>query len=366
MREMRSGAATLDTVDALTRPLLPHETARAFTTRRVPESELACVISGDLTPCAGDLVLARVDRLGHHTRIQLPSARRKRLFLGDAVILCYGNRYAPRQFEATVPRTLEPCHLVAAGGIAAKALSWNEKLGRGPTEVTPLGLVADRQRRRINVADWAIASEGAIDPDGPLTIAITGTAMHAGKTTSAAFLAHGLVRAGLRVGFAKITGTGAGGDTGFLEDAGAHEVLDFTDAGHASTYLLGSSAVNEIVTRLVTKLQRAQMDMILVELADGLFQEETSALLQSDFFRSVVDGVIFCAGDSMGAAAGCDWLRRHEHAVLAISGLLTISPLHTRVALMATGMPVLSKTELCDPVSAAKLASEARARRNMP
>lgn len=347
----------------LSRRLLPEEKLRAYTARRVPRSEMVSIVTGDLTPRAGDLVLVRVDGIGHHTRIQLPTTRRKSLFLGDSLVLCYGNRYAPRQFEAIVPRALEPCHLVAAGGIAAKALSWNQKLLRGPTEVTPLGLVTDRLGRRLNVADWGIERRGAIGPKGPVAIAVTGTAMHAGKTTAAAFLAHGLVKAGLRVGFAKVTGTGAGGDTSLVLDAGAHRVLDFTDAGYASTYLAGTAAVNEIVSCLVAELQHAEMDVILLELGDGLFQEETSNLLQTDFFRSIVDGVIFCSADAMGAAAGCDWLQRHDHFVIAVAGVLTTAPLHAREALIATGMPVLSRTELCDPATAAKLASEALARR---
>ena len=45
----------------------------------------------------------------------------------------------------------------------------------------------------------------------------------------------GLTGAGYRVGAAKVTGTGAGGDLWLMRDHGAYEALDFTDAGMATT-----------------------------------------------------------------------------------------------------------------------------------
>ena len=141
------------------------EVCRAYTTRRIPSAEFAQILRGDhIRPAAGDLVLVRIDEIGQHGRIQLPTTRRRNLFISDEVIVCYANRYAPRQFEAVVPKTLEPCHLVAAGGVAGKALCWHERLWRGPTEVTPVGLVADASGRRLNVADWGLPSETEIDP----------------------------------------------------------------------------------------------------------------------------------------------------------------------------------------------------------
>ena len=338
---------------------------RAFTTRRVPRSEISQLIRGPLTPKAGDLVLARADAFGQHTRIQLPTGRRRSLFLGDHVILCYGNRYAPRQFEAVVPKSLEPCHLVAAGGMAGKALSWHDKLHRGPTEITPIGLVADARGKRLNVRDWALLADDVVDFEGPPVIAVAGTAMNAGKTTTAAFLGHGLIRAGLKVGFAKLTGTGAGGDPWLLHDAGVSPVLDFTDAGYASTYMVPPAEIERILTTLVSRIQQAGVHAILLELADGLFQQETSRLLCSPLFRRLTDAILFSAGDAMGAAAGVDWLRRQRLPVAAVSGVLTTSPLQMREAVTATNLPVLGKAELSDPVTAAKFVENARALREI-
>ena len=135
----------------------------AYTPRRVPVGQMATLLSGDLKPRAGDLVLARVTRTRQHGRLELASGRRASLYEGDDIIVCYGNRYAPDQFEALVPANLGPCHLVAAGGIAARMLCKHSKI-KAPTEITPVGLIGDHRGRRLNLADWTVARKGDRHP----------------------------------------------------------------------------------------------------------------------------------------------------------------------------------------------------------
>ncbi|MEN8107706.1 MAG: DUF1611 domain-containing protein [Pseudomonadota bacterium] len=319
----------------------------AYTTRRIPLSETGYLISGEVTPAPGDVVLARVNRLGSHSRIELGNGRRAPLFPGDEIVLCYGHRYAPDQFEGEVPDSLEPCHMVAAGGIAACAISKHAGK-KAATRITPLGLLGNVHGRPVNLADRALEPMG---PNGslPMTIAAVGTSMNAGKTTTAAYLIRGLANAGLKVGAAKLTGTGAGGDVWLMMDAGAELVLDFTDAGFASTHRVPLGELEGIVTTLTAHLQRAGVDVIVLEVADGLFQEETSALLCSPAFRQSVNGVIFAAADSMGAATGVNWLYDHDLPVVAISGKLTAAPLAVRETQGATGLPVMGLDQLSDP-----------------
>lgn len=327
-------------------PLTPDRLAGArvaYSARRVAREAMAALLRGPIKPRAGDLVLARVDRLGQHQRIELPHGRRAQLYEGDEIIVCYGNRYAPDQFEAIVPDRLEECHLVAGGGIAARMLSRHSGMKR-PTTITPLGLVGGADGHRINLADWGL-SKPAAAASRPYTIAVAGTAMNAGKTTTAANLIKGLVNANLKVGAAKVTGTGAGGDRWTLVDAGANPALDFTDAGYASTYRVPPSQVESIMALLCGHLAAEKVEFIVLEIADGLFQEETAHLLASPTFAKLVDGIVFAAGDAMGALAGVEWLRRRHLPVLAVSGLLTASPLASREA-AATGLPVISQPEL--------------------
>jgi len=334
----------------------------SYAARRVPDAA-RCQLQRDCAPRAGDLVLARVEMLGHHTRLHLPDGRRRQLFAGDEVVLVYADRYAPSQFEAVVPSRLDPCHLVAAGGIAARVVEQHARIRRGPTLVRPLGLVtSEPDGPPLNVAAWALPQPPPARAGAIPTFAAVGTSMDAGKTTAAAFLARGLSRLGLRVGYAKVTGTGAAGDPWLLRDAGADPVLDFTDAGYASTYRVPAPAVEAVFRELVGHLQHSGVDVALVEVADGLFQGETRDLLSGPRFGELVDGVLLAARDALGAAAGADWLAARGHRPLALAGAIEVAPLQRREAEEATGLPAYRRADLADPVTAEKLLEALRDR----
>jgi hypothetical protein len=336
--------------------------AWAFTTRRVPPGALSRIITPSEKPVPGDLVLARVDGLGQHRELQLASGRKKTLFEGDEIVVAYGNRYAPNQFEAVVPDTIGPCQLVAGGGVAAKALSWHSRI-KGPTHITPIGLLADSTGARANLRDYAVHSVTRMTVPEATIVAVVGTSMDSGKTQTAAFVVRGLTRAGIRAGFAKVTGTGAGGDTWLLRDAGADPVLDFTDAGHVSTYLLPEAEVERTFVTLVAHLAASGVDAIVLEVADGVFQRETAALLRSPVFHELVGGVLFAAQDSMGAAAGASWLRGESVPVVGLSGVLTAAPLQREEAAGATGLPLYSREELSQPAIAMAILGAADGKR---
>jgi hypothetical protein len=319
----------------------------AFTTRRVSRAVMATLISGGARPRMGDLVLARVDRLRHHQRIELPTGRKSQMHVGDEIIVVYANRYAPDQFEAYVPSTLGPTNLVASGGIAADAISRSDAVSSA-TEITPIGLVGNARGIPLNVADFALRPVRT-DRPRPRTIAVVGTSMNSGKTTTNRFLVNGLSRAGLAPGATKVTGTGSGGDYWIMVDAGARKVLDFTDVGLASTYLVPIATLERKLLELVDQLTAAECGVILIEVADGLYERETARLIESEAFRSSVDGVIFAAGEAMGAVAGVEHLRRLGLPVIGVSGRLTTSPLAVRETAAACGLPVFGSDVLLDP-----------------
>ncbi len=326
----------------------------AFTTRRVKFQDKLTLLNGSICPQPGDLTLAQVIKIGHHSRIELRDGRRSRLFKGDRVCVCYGNRYAPDQFEAVVPERLEISHLAAAGGIIARILSRHQKMKK-PTVLKPLGILGDERGRAINLADFAMPHISLSTPK-PLTIGVMGTAMNAGKTTTAAYLIHGLVKAGLKVGAAKLTGTGAGGDIWFMKDAGADPVFDFIDAGFASTYKITLNELQQIIDILLAQLTLAGAEAIVLEFSDGLYQDEITDMLCTSAFNhkmcaplisNIIDGLIFAAHDAMGAHAGIELLTGKGLPVLALSGVLTQSPLAIREAQEVTGLPVMDAQTLC-------------------
>ena len=316
---------------------------RAFTTRRVPAGDMMTLLRGDLAPQTGDLVLAAVQEIGKHRKIEKPTGRRALMMPGDEIIVSYGNRYAPDQFEALVPDDLSVCDLVAGGGIASNEVCRHDRMIE-PTRIAPIGLIGDGQGQRLNLSRYAIRPTRGGKPITPILVA--GTAMNSGKTFSAASLVRGLTSSGYRVAGIKSTGTGSGGDLWQMKDMGADLVLDFTDAGFASTYKIPAEKIEAGVLDLIDHAANADCQFAVVEIADGLQHEETATLLRSERLRQRSAGLLFAAYDSMGARAGVEALLLAHHKVLAVSGQLTRSPLAIREAMAALDCPIYTPLEL--------------------
>ncbi|MDQ4086516.1 MAG: hypothetical protein M3177_00650 [Pseudomonadota bacterium] len=329
------------------------EAKAAFTVRRVPIERMETLVSGAVRPRTGDLVLARVDRILSQSRLELTSGRKAALHAGDEIIIAYGDRYATDQLEARIPLDLAPTNLVATGGVAAEMVSRTSGV-RPPTHITPIGLIGDARGTPLNLLQFALKPIGERKPR-PRIVAVLGTGMNSGKTTTNRYLIAGLSRAGLRPGAAKITGTGSGGDYWVMSDAGAYRVLDFTDAGYSSTYRISLQEVEAAAANLIDHLAEAGCGVILLEVADGLFQEQNAQLIRSGFFQSSVDGVFFAASDAMGAAAGIKELNSAGIPILGVSGRLTASELSVREAKQFLDVPVYGKAELSDPALAPRL-----------
>jgi hypothetical protein len=189
---------------------------------------------------------------------------------------------------------------------------------------------------------------------------VLGTSMNSGKSTALSSLVKGLSAAGMVVSAGKATGTGSGNDTGMFVDAGADRVLDFTDFGVPTTFQLDHNRIQAVFNGLISALTDSTTDVILVEIADGVYQGETRRLLSDPVFQAVVDQVIFTASDALGATAGLQLLRAANIQVTAISGVLTSSPLAVQEASEAVNVPILDTVSLCEPSVAVTLLPHSR------
>ena len=300
---------------------------RAFTTRRVPLTRMKTLISADAKPATGQLVLATVHELGKHRRIERIDGRRAWMLPGDEILVCFGNRYAPDQFEAIVGKDLGMCDLVASGGIASREINRHDRM-LPPTRIMPIGIVGDEHGEPLNIADFKINFPKISKLNK--VILVVGTAMNSGKTFTAASIIRGLKANGHRVAGIKATGTGSGGDIWKMKDMGADVVMDFTDGGFASTYKIPSADIESSVLGLIHQASKRRCDYSVVEIADGLQHDETATLLRSEELKSIISGVVFAAYDSLGARAGYEELCSLGYSVLAISGLITRSALSMR------------------------------------
>ena len=328
---------------------VPPQAKWAFSTRRVARIDAAGILDALDAAGSGDLVLGRVERVGSHKRIQLAEGRTSDLYAGDMVVLACGDRYAPDQFEGLAELNAEGSDMLAAGGVIGRMRYRHSRMST-PTRVVPLGLIADASGQPINVGRYALSD--ASRPVGMTVIGVVGSSMNSGKTTATAALAHGLSRAGCRVAAIKATGTGAFGDVHAFVDTGAHYVADFTDAGMVSTY---RQPIDRLVAGLDTLLGHAARqgcEVAVVELADGVFQNETAALLRTPRVRDGFSGVVFAAPDALAAAGGCAALRALCIEPEILTGMISCSPLASMEAEAATGVRVMTRQALCDPEQA--------------
>lgn len=324
----------------------------SFSTRRVTLSEAACLVTNK-APQSGDLVMAEVTSIGHHQCLENPHGRRCALHVGDKIIVAYGARYAPDQFDGVVPRDLGPCHLLAAGGIAGQVVS-RHSATRPATALKPIGLLADSEMSVLNVRRFRLITPKS-PSNSPVVIAVVGTSMNSGKTRAASSLIRGLTLAGLNVAAAKLTGTGSGGDVWSMVDYGAKRVVDFTDAGFATTHQADARELKSASLLLLDDLSTGEHDVIVVEIADGLLQRETALLLEAPEVRERIHAILFAASDSMGALAGVDWLKKRDLPLVGLAGMMTASPLASEEAQAATGLAAYTSEELSDPELAPKL-----------
>jgi hypothetical protein len=142
-------------------------------------------------------------------------------------------------------------------------------------------------------------------------------------------------------------------------DRGADFVADFTAFGYPSTFLCEHNEILDLYQSLVNLAQAAVApEYIVVEIADGILQRETLALLQDSRFMNTVHQVIFSCGDSMGVFSGLDFLKQLNIRPFAISGLFTASDLLISEVQNRLQVPILTLTDMLNGKAVECLAAE--------
>ena len=331
-------------------PALCDNAKWAFSTRRVNRSDVRGVSTYYATAKAGDLVLCEIVEIGQHKKIQLAERRASTSYPGDLVVVCLGARYAPDQFLGSAVIDDDTIDLIAGGGVVGRIDAAHDFM-EDPTRLKPIGLLTGARGRVLNVADYALP---VIPANNDVTvIGVFGASMNSGKTTAATSLAHGLIRSGYAAAGVKATGTGAFGDFNSFEDGGA-PALDFTDAGMATTFRMSMERIEAGFDTLVATAAARGAEVVVVEIADGVFQQETRDILRSSRIRDRLDGILFAAPDALSALGGVMVLGQMGLSPFAISGMVSCSPLATAEAAEVTGLPILSREDLWSPEAIAR------------
>jgi hypothetical protein len=314
-----------------------------YALRRVPEASFCSLLPYSDSPQSGDIALTRVEKIGKNANLELPNGRRCSLHEEDLLAVVFGNRYATMQFEAYARRDEDRCDLLSMGGVCGLVESKHARAA-DPSKLRLIGFIGGPDGRPLRLRRFALARRSTTSQ--PHIIVVCGTSMDAGKTHTALSLIIGLRQQGFRVAAIKLTGTATGKDTWNMLDAGACVALDFVDGGLPSTYLCSADELVALHHLLIANAASQEPDFVVIEIADGLLQSETAALLQSSRFTRTVDAWVFAAGDPLGAAGGVRVLRKWGIEPLAISGIVSMSALGIQETQNATQLPCLTARSL--------------------
>ncbi len=301
-------------------------------------------------PQAGDVAIFEIAEIDRHENVQIEDKRLSWIFEGDLIMAAFADRYATSQFEGYVPTTpLDQYHILGAGGAIGIVRTKNASLKhREPTTVKLIGYCCDDSGQVINTKFYQqdrVPFTGARPNNAKIILSI-GSTMDSGKTTTAAHVARGLKAMGGTVAFIKLTGTGYTKDKDMVFDCGADVSIDFCDAGFPSTFMCEKDVLLDMYQTLLNKLEKEKPDYIVMEIADGLLQRETSFLLKDKEFMSTIHNVVFSCGDSLSALKGVEILNEIDIYPCMISGRFTMSPLLINEVHEQIGLPVHTIDEI--------------------
>jgi hypothetical protein len=295
-------------------------------------------------PQPADVGVFRVERIGHHRRLETESEQRARLYEGDLIVGVFGNRYATDVFEGRV-QDLQRLHLLTASGLVGTVTNRNREVGR-PTSVSFLGYLGDQAGTRANTKKLGFPLSSP--PPGtelkiaPEVVLVVGTGMNSGKTTVTRKALRALVAGGVPVAGCKLTGSASPRDLYEMRATGARLATDFSDYGFPSTYGESLPDLIRLMDLMTAACGRAGARIVIMEIADGILQPETQALLESPEIRSRVRGVLVAGLCSASLLYATDFVRRCNLDVWAVSGLITNAPLFKREFSDRSPIPVAS------------------------
>ncbi|MEY4331050.1 MAG: hypothetical protein RL609_1798 [Bacteroidota bacterium] len=301
-------------------------------------------------PKSGDVAMFEILEIGKHKTMQSDSKRNVSIFVGDKILAVFGDRYATEQFEGYVPTEIQSeYHILGAGGVIGILHSKNEAYKDiEPTKVRLIGYAVDESNNIINTKFFKInAPQFNPSNKGPKVILSLGATMDSGKTTTAAYISRGLYLGNKKVGFIKLTGTAYTKDKDFIFDAGAMIAMDFSDAGYPSTFTVPVTEILQIYEYLKTKIcEENDLDCIVMEIADGILQQETYQLISNKAFMSTISEVVFSCGDSLSAIQGMTLFSNLEINPLFLCGKFTMSELLIKEVQKHLEIPIFTLSQL--------------------
>ncbi|MFI6146629.1 hypothetical protein [Streptomyces sp. NPDC051109] len=270
----------------------------------------------------GDLVIARVVKVGAYRQVENTHGRDVRIRAGDEIVGVLGDRHSTTSIYGGLPEgglavtAGTPADLLAVGGVIGIAASSPASLGTA-TALELVGLATDAEGRVVRLEPQTASSVA-----GTPIVFIGGTAAEVGKTTFASALVNHLAtRHGLRVGVTKLAGTGRLRDLLTLADAGAHCAADFVDAGLATTYGHAADTVVGSARHLVGRLTEQGAEIIVAELGGDLWGAGIPDVLRDADLVAAARALVLVPSDTMASLGADTWLSLNGITIPAVHGV---------------------------------------------
>ncbi len=328
---------------------------KSIITKSVDNYKINRKIRKTYIPKAGDVAIFQVLTMGKHSAIQGENGNNTYIFPGDKILATFGARYASAQFEGYLPKQYHNKYqILGQGGVVGVLESMHAKLDDiGATEVKLVGYAVNEDDTVINTIynDIERVSFNPIKERSYEMYLSVGASMDSGKTTTAAFLSRGFMMQKKKVAFIKLTGTVFAKDCSIVRDCGARTAVDFSYCGYPSTFLFETDEILDILETLLHRVGRIQPDVVIIEIADGLLQRETKALINHKPFMDLIDGVLLSCADSLSVNNGIEILSKVNHKPMLISGLCTASPLMVKEIKNATKIPIFTLDDYTNKIT---------------
>ncbi|GFZ79565.1 DUF1611 domain-containing protein [Aquaticitalea lipolytica] len=328
---------------------------KSIITKSVENFKINRTIRKTYMPKSGDVAVFQVISIGKHSAIQAENGNNTYIFPGDKILATFGNRYATAQFEGYVPKVHHNKYqILGQGGVVGVLASLHAKLDDvGPTEVKLIGYAVNEENQVINTIYNGVERE-TFNPikNRPYEMYLSvGASMDSGKTTTAAFLSRGFMQQKKKVAFIKLTGTVFAKDCSIVRDCGAKTAVDFSYCGYPSTFLHSTNEILDILETLLKRVERINPDVVVIEIADGLFQRETKSLINHKPLMNMIDGVLLSCADSLAVNSGIEILRKINKEPILISGIFTASPLMIDEVKNETNIPVFTLEDFTNKIN---------------
>ncbi|MHA1839045.1 MAG: hypothetical protein ACTSYO_03665 [Candidatus Ranarchaeia archaeon] len=279
--------------------------------------------------------------------IELTTGRQAKIIKGNVIVGVLGERKALRGFVGKIPKKLavgDTINILNLGGVMGDCISANVAVGE-PIVARVLGQVF-HNGKPANIKDYAIPWRNSLPRSAPI-IAISGTCMHAGKTTAACEIIKALSIKGYIVAAGKVTGVSAQRDTLRMGDYGARKTLSLTDAGLPSTTKPETTIAAAL--GILDNLNQINPDLIVIEFGDGILGGySVDKLLKCNELTQHIKVHVVAANDLVAAWGAKQLLMNYQIVPDVITGPTTDNLIGTEYIEKELGVPAANATSQQD------------------